>query len=74
MYGDFNLGAGFDEGDTVGIELNAKDQNISFYVNGINHGMAYKQIPKEKNLWLLLCGTKVIVFKLLILFKHMSHK
>ena len=39
---------GFFTGDIVGIELDTKNMNISFYINGLNLGIAFTEIPKKK--------------------------
>ena len=36
----------FGEGDLIKLELNTKDQNLSFYVNDINQGILYSNIDK----------------------------
>ena len=36
----------FGEGDVIGMELNTKDQHLSFYVNDINQGTTFSNIDK----------------------------
>ena len=39
---------GFGTGDMVAIELDTKNRNIIFFINGIDQGILFREIPKKK--------------------------